>query len=72
MTRLGPGQASASMSALIDWASLAPSEIWATNTLPYARAIAPRSFLPVDLPAAANFATAPRGVALEAWPPVLE
>ena len=49
MIRLGPGQASASRSALIDWASLAPSAIWATKTLPYARAIAPRSFLPVRL-----------------------
>ncbi len=27
--------------------------------------------MPIDLPAAANFATAPRGVDLEAWPPVL-
>ena len=34
MTRDGPGQASASSSALIVWASLAPIAIWATNTLP--------------------------------------
>ena len=34
--------------------------------------MAPRSFLGVDFPEAANLATAPRGVALEAWPPVLE
>jgi hypothetical protein len=32
----------------------------------------PRSFLPIFLPLAANFATAPRGVDLEAWPPVFE
>ena len=31
--------------------------------------MAPRSFLPLSLPEAVNFATAPRGVALEAWPP---
>ena len=30
------------------------------------------SFLFVVLPPAANFATAPRGVDLDAWPPVLE
>ena len=34
--------------------------------------MAPRSFLPMLLPAAANLATAPRGVAFDAWPPVLE
>ena len=34
--------------------------------------MAPRSFLAVPLPAAANLATAPRGVAFEAWPPVFE
>jgi hypothetical protein len=34
--------------------------------------MAPRSFFPVAFPAAANFATAPRGVDLEAWPPVFE
>lgn len=28
--------------------------------------------MPMPLPAAANLATAARGVALEAWPPVLE
>ena len=32
----------------------------------------PRSFFAVDLPPAANFATAPRGVALDICPPVLE
>ena len=32
----------------------------------------PRSFFGVTLPAAANCALAPTGVALEAWPPVLE
>ena len=30
------------------------------------------SFFVVGLPAAANFATAPIGVDLDAWPPVLE
>src|SRR3972149_4097334 len=35
-------------------------------------AIIPRSFFPVALPEAANLATAPRGVAFEACPPVLE
>ena len=34
--------------------------------------MAPRSFLADRLPPAANLATAPRGVAFEAWPPVLE
>ena len=72
MTRLGPGQASASSRALADWVSLAPIETWATYTFPYERAMAPRSFLPIPFPAAANLATAPRGVALDAWPPVLE
>ena len=33
-------------------------------------AIMPRSFLPPGLPPAANFATAPRGVDFDAWPPV--
>ena len=32
----------------------------------------PRSFLPCAFPAEANFATAPSGVALDCWPPVLE
>jgi len=32
----------------------------------------PRSFLRVRLPAAANLASAPRGVDFEAWPPVFE
>ena len=32
----------------------------------------PRFFFIVGLPPAANFATAPIGVAFEAWPPVLE
>ena len=72
MTSDGPGQASASSSALAVWASLAPIATWATNTSPYARATAPRSFLARDLPAAANLATAPRGVAFDAWPPVFE
>src|SRR5450759_3995551 len=31
--------------------------------------MAPRSFFPVALPGAANFATAPPGVAFDAWPP---
>jgi hypothetical protein len=31
-----------------------------------------RSFLPVVLPAVANFATAPSGVDFEDWPPVLD
>ena len=31
-----------------------------------------RSFLGTVLPAAANLATAPSGVALDAWPPVFE
>ncbi len=35
-------------------------------------AIMARSFLGMALPAAANLATAPMGVAFEAWPPVLE
>ncbi len=72
MTSDGPGQASASRSALVVWASLAPIATWATKTLPYDRAMAPRSFLAVPLPAAENLATAPRGVALEACPPVFE
>ena len=72
MTSDGPGHASASSSALTVWASLAPSATWATNTLPYDRAIAPRSFFAVPLPAAANRATAPRGVDFDDWPPVLE
>jgi hypothetical protein len=32
----------------------------------------PRSFLRVALPAAANFATAPSGVAFDCCPPVFE
>ena len=32
----------------------------------------PRSFLPVALPAMANFADAPIGVAFDCWPPVFE
>ena len=31
-----------------------------------------RSFFGVALPAAANFAAAPSGVAFDCWPPVLE
>ena len=37
-----------------------------------AAAISPRSFFAVCLPPAANFATAPRGVDFDAWPPVFE
>jgi hypothetical protein len=40
--------------------------------LPYLAAIIPRSFLPVALPPAANFATAPIGVAFDDCPPVFE
>ena len=72
ITSDGPGHASASSSALTVCASFAPSATWATNTFPYDRAIAPRSFFWVALPAAANFATAPRGVDFDAWPPVFE
>ena len=46
--------------------------ICATYTLPYAMAIMPRSFLRVLRPSVANFATAARGVAFDAWPPVFE
>ena len=44
----------------------------ATYTLPYCMAIAARSFFCTLLPAAANWATAPVGVAFDACPPVLE
>jgi len=53
-------------------AGLAPIAIWPTYTLPYEAAIMPKSFLWFGLPDAANLATAPRGVALDAWPPVFE
>jgi hypothetical protein len=67
----GPFQASASWNVRTVCTGFAPIATCATYTLPYAIAIMPRSFLPIDLPAAANFATAPRWVDFEACPPVL-
>ena len=72
ITSDGPGYASASASALTVCGLSAPIAIWATYTSPYAEAIIPRSFFRVRLPPAANFATAARGVAFDAWPPVFE
>src|SRR5947199_37583 len=53
MTSDGPGHASASSNAFTVCASFAPSATCATNTFPYDRATAPRSFFWVDFPAAA-------------------
>jgi len=72
MIREGPGQDSASARAFTVCALSAPSAICATYTFPYAVANSPRSLRPIALPAAANFATAPRGVAFDACPPVFE
>jgi hypothetical protein len=68
----GPGYASASRKASRVCCGLAPIATRATYTLPYAIAWSARSFLPTRLPALANFATAPSGVALDACPPVFE
>ena len=54
------------------WAGSAPRATDATYTFWYWVASIPRSFFSVRLPAAANWATAPKGVALEDCPPVLE
>ena len=43
----------------------APMAIWATYTYPYVEAIRPRSFLRIRLPADANLAIAPIGVAFD-------
>jgi hypothetical protein len=41
-------------------------------TLPYRIAVIPKSFFALVFPPVANFATAPSGVAFDAWPPVFE